>query len=171
MCEPVSMSMLLGASLGMSALSTGVSFLGQQQQEIANRHNAEASFRVANQQTNLGIQQQEAADSQQAQESQREAITAAATARASAGENNTAGNSVDNLVNDYHATEGRFFNDLATQGAWNRAQAGVQKQGQVATAQRQIMSVQKPNIIGAALRIGAGALDGYNNTYGRFVKP
>ncbi|MBN9546958.1 MAG: hypothetical protein J0I19_15935 [Alphaproteobacteria bacterium] len=171
MCEPVSMGTLLAVSLGMSAATGVTSFLGQQQQEIANRHNAENSFRIANQQTNLGIQQQEAADSQQAQQSQREAITAASTARASAGETGTAGASVDNLVNDYHATEGRFFNDLATQGAWNRAQADVQKQGQVATAQRQILSVPKPNILGAALRIGAGALDGYNNTYGRLAKP
>jgi hypothetical protein len=167
MCDPVSMTVLMGASLGMSVLKGGADFLGQQQQEIANRHNAINSFNIQNRQTNIGIQQQESSDSQKAQESQREMIQSAATAAASAGESGTAGVSVDNLFNEYHATEGRYFNDVATQGQWNRTQAGVQKQGQAVQAQRQIMSVPKPNILGTALKIGGESLNKYTQLYGK----
>jgi len=169
MCEPVSLTTLMAASLAMSTATGVVSYLGQQQQESANRHNAEASFALQNQQTNLGIQQGEASDSLKAQQSQVEMLKAAATAKATAGATGTSGNSVDALIGDYHASEGRYLNSLSTQGVMDRQQAGIEKLGQAATAQRQINSVPKPNFLGAALRIGADSLNNYTNIYGKYA--
>lgn len=166
MCEPVSMSTLFLTTLGISAASTAAGAIGQQQQYNANAANAAQSLKLQNRQTNYGIQQQEAADSRNAQQTQTDMLKAAATAAASAGENGVSGNSVDALIQDYHAAEGRHFANLQTQQQWNRQQADVQKLGQVATAQRQVNSVSKPTFVGTALRIGAGGLDAYNQTYG-----
>jgi hypothetical protein len=163
MCEPVSMTTLLATSLAMSTATQVAGQIGQAQQYNANAASALQSMQLANKQTNLGIQQSEAANSQKAQDQQVEMLKAAATARASAGESGVEGNSVDALIGDYHASEGRYLNDLSTQNQWNRQQASVQKQGNVATAQRQINSVAKPDYLGAALRIGGDGLNSYTN--------
>jgi hypothetical protein len=157
---------MFASMLAVSAASTTAGLVGQQQAYNANAANAAQSLKIQNRQTNYGIQQQEAANSVNAQQTQTDMLKAAATAAASAGENGVSGNSVDALISDYHAAEGRYFNDLQTQQQWNRQQADVTKQGQVATAQRQINSVAKPDFIGAALRIAGGGLDAYNRTYG-----
>jgi len=167
MCEPVSLGTLFYTSLGLSAASATAGIVGQTQQFNANAANAVSAQRIQNQQTNLSIQQQEASDSLKAQESQREMLKAAATARASAGESGTAGNSVDGLIDDYYASEGRYLNSLSVQGQWNRAQANLQKQGQAATAQARINSVAKPDFMGAALRIGGDALNSYTTLWGK----
>jgi len=156
----------MATTLGVSAAAQTVSFIGQQKQYNDNAASAANSMRIANQQTNLGIQQSEAADSLKAQQSQRDMIVAQATAAASAGENGVSGSNVDELIGDYHAAEGRYMTSLATQGQWNRQQADLQKQGQVATAQRQINSVAKPDFLGAALRIAGDGLNTYTNLYG-----
>lgn len=155
------------ASLGMSAATGAVSYVGQQQQASANRDNAMQSLRLENQQTNLGVQQSEASDSLKAQQSQIDMLKAAATAKATAGESGTSGNSVDELLGDYHASEGRYLTSLATQDTYNRQQAQMQAQGEAATTQRQINSVPAPNFLGAALRIGAESLNSYTNLYGK----
>jgi hypothetical protein len=170
MCEPVSMSTLFLTSLAMSAATTVASTVGQKQQYDANAANAQQSFNLQNKQTNNAIQQSEAASGLKAQQVQTDMLKAAATAKASANEIGVSGNSVDALIGDYHASEGRYLNSLDTQNQWNRTQAGVEKQGQAATAQRQINSVAAPDFIGAALRIGGGALDAYNMTYGKDAK-
>ena len=158
----------MATSLAMSAASTAVGVIGQQQQFNANAANAVQAQQIQNTQTNIGIQQSEAASGLRAQQSQSDMLKAAATAAASAGESGTAGNSVDSLIGDYHASEGRYLNSLATQGQWNRDQAAVQKQGQAAQAQGRINSVAKPDFLGAALRIGGDALNTYTDLY---VKP
>ena len=167
MCEPVSLSTLFYTSLAMSAATSAAGLVGQAQQYSANKANAEQAFRVQDRQTNLSVQQQEAADAKQAQQSQIEMLKSAATARASAGEAGVIGNSVDALIGDYYASEGRYLNSLATQGRWNRAQADLQKRGQAATAQGRINSVAKPDFIGAALRIGGDALDKHYELFDR----
>jgi hypothetical protein len=161
------MATLFETGLAISAASAGASVIGQQQQYSANKANAEQSFRIQNQQTNLGIQQQEASDGLKAQQSQTDMLKAAATAKASAGESGTAGNSVDSLIGDYQAAEGRYLNSLTTQQQWDRAQAAVQKQGQAATAQARINSVAPPDFLGAALRIAGDGLNQYTNLYVR----
>jgi hypothetical protein len=167
MCEPVSMSTLFLTSLAMSTATTAVGAIGQQKQYNANAANAQQSMNLQNKQTNIGIQQSEAAKGLKAQDVQTEMLKAAATAKASANENGVSGNSVDALIGDYHASEGRYLNSLEQQGAWDRSQADVQKQGQAAQAQRQINSVAKPDFLGTALRIGGGAFDAYRSTYGK----
>lgn len=142
--------------------------MGQQQQFKANAANAEQSFRLQNSQTNLFIQQSEASDSLKAQQVQTDMLKAAATAKASANESGVSGTSVDALINDYHASEGRYVSALVQQSGWDRQQAAMQKQGQKAQAQRQINSVAKPDFIGAALRIGGDALSSYDRN---FIQP
>jgi hypothetical protein len=161
------MGTLFAASLAMSAGSAIAGVVGQQQAYSTNAANAQAAQRINNQQTNIGIQQSEAAAGQKAQDQQIEMLKAAATARASANEAGVSGNSVDALIGDYHAAEGRYMNSLDTQNQWNRAQADMQKQGQAVQAQNQINSVAAPDYLGAALRIGGGGIDAYNKTYGR----
>jgi len=167
MCEPVSLTTLFATTLAVSAASAGAGLIGQAQQYNANKNSAEQSFRLQNRQTNLGIQQSEAAASQRAQQTQTDMLKAAATAAASAGENGVSGNSVDALINDYHSAEGKYLSDLTTQNQWNRAQADVQKQGQAANAQRQINSVAKPDFIGAALRVAGDGLNSYTNLWAK----
>src|SRR4051812_21688355 len=103
MCEPVSLSTLMATTLGVSAAAQTIGFIGQQQQYNANAASAAQSLKLQNQQTNLGIKQSEAEDSVKAQQSQRDMLTAAATAAASAGENGVSGNNVSELIGDYHA--------------------------------------------------------------------
>ena len=160
------MTTLFATTLGLNTAATVAGAIGQNEQFKANAANALASNRIANQQTNLGIQQSEAEQGRKAQETQVEMLKAAATAKASANENGVSGNSVDALINDYHASEGRFISTLQQQAVWNRNQAGMSKQGQKAQAQQQINSVAKPDFLGTALRIGGGALDAYNRSYG-----
>lgn len=167
MCEPVSMSTLFYTTLAMSAASATAGVVGQAQQFNANAKNAIQAQQIQNQQTNLGIQQQEASDALKAQESQREMLKAVATAKASAGESGTAGNSVDALIGDYYDSEGRYLNSLNVQDQWDRAQADVQKKGQAAQAQGRINSVAKPDFLGAALRIGGDAVNSYTNLWGK----
>jgi hypothetical protein len=167
MCEPVSMTTLLAAGLAMSTATAAAGVVGQKQQFDTNAASALQAMKIQNTQTNLGIQQKEAASGVQAQQAQTDMLKAAATAAASAGESGTSGNSVDALIGDYHATEGRYMNDLATQGVWDRAQADVSKQGQQAQAQARVNSVAKPDFLGAALRIGGDTLTNYTTLYGK----
>jgi hypothetical protein len=148
------------AALTIATEVAGV--IGQQKQYNANAANAQQSMNLQNKQTNIGIQQSEAAKALEAQNTQTDMLKAAATAKASANENGVSGNSVDALINDYHASEGRYLNSLDTQNQWNRSQADVQKAGQAATAQRQINSVAKPDFIGAALRIAGDGVNRYS---------
>lgn len=167
MCEPVSLSTLFFTTLGLSAASATAGVIGQAQQYNANAANAAQAMRTQNAQTNLGIIQSEAADGRKAQDTQADMLRAIATAKASANEGGVAGNSVDALIGDYYASEGRFMNDLATQGVWSRAQADLDKQGQRAQAKGRINSVSKPDFMGAALRIGGDALGSYTNLWGK----
>jgi hypothetical protein len=122
LCDPVTLTAI---TLGVSAGSAGLGVIGQMQQNAE----AKGAFNNQTRQTDIGTQQQETADSVKAQQTQKQMLEAAATAKQSAGETGTAGNSVDALINDYHATEGQYMSNLATQQQWNRSQAGVQKQG------------------------------------------
>jgi hypothetical protein len=162
MCDPVSLTVALtGLTIGKEVAGLA----GQAQAYNQNAASAAQSLRLQNRQTNLGIQQKEASNSLKAQQTQSDMLKAAATAAATAGENGISGNSVDALINEYHASEGRYFSSLQTQAQWDRTQADVTKQGQVAQAQRQVNSVAKPDYIGAALRIAGSGLDAYDRTH------
>lgn len=167
MCEPVSMSTLFAASLALSTATAGAGIIGQSQQYNANAKSAAQSFAIQNQQTNLATVQGEAATGQKAMQSQTDMLRAVATAKASANEGGISGNSVDALIGDYHAAEGRYLNDLATQGKWDAAQADLQKRGQQATATARINSVAKPDFLGSALRIGGDAINSYTKLWGQ----
>jgi len=164
MCDPVSMSV---AMVGLTIAQQGAQLAGQKQAYEQNANSAAQSMRIQNKQTNLGIQQKEAASGLKAQQNQTDMLKAASTAAASAGESGTSGNSVDALINDYHASEGKYFSSLETQSRWDRSQADMQKQGQQAQAQARVNSVGKPDYIGAALRIASSGLDQYSDSQKR----
>src|SRR4051812_26825310 len=100
MCDPVTLSM---SALAIASASEVANVFGQQQMYKANARNAANAFQVQNSQTNASIQQNEAAAGLKAQQSQVEMLKAAATAKASAGESGTSGNSVNALIDDFHS--------------------------------------------------------------------
>jgi hypothetical protein len=153
MCDPVSASIALATAT--SALKVGA--------QLQQNGEAKRAFNLQNAQTNLGLTQSQAANSLKIQQNQTDMLKAASTAAASAGENGTAGNSVDALINDYHASESRFRNSLETQNQWDTVQADAQKQGQKINAQSKMVSPTAA-YLGAALHIGAAGLDSYNQT-------
>ena len=157
---------MTAATVALTVGSNIAQLQGQKQAYEANTANAAKSMRLQNQQTNFGIQQQEAADSMKAQQTQSRQLEAASIAAASAGESGTSGNSVDALINSYKSAEGTYMSNLATQQNWNRQQATMNTLGQSAQAQRQINSVAKPDVIGAALRIGGDSLGAYDRYLG-----
>lgn len=159
MCDPVTMSV---AALGITAASSGMAVIGQMQQNAS----AKTGFNNQNRQADIGLQQQQASDSVKAQQTQKQMLEAAATAKASAGESGTAGNSVDALVDDYHATEGQYLSNLQTQNAWNEAQTQMQKQGYKATAQSRMVSPTAA-YLGAALRVAGTGVDQMSNNLKR----
>lgn len=159
MCDPVTLTAI---SVGVASASAGMGVAGQMQKN----GEARAAFNIQNKQTNLGIQQQEASDSLKAQDTQKQMLQASSTARQSAGETGTSGNSVDALVNDYHATEGQYMSNLSTQQQWDRGQADLQKAGQRAQA-RERMVAPGAAYLGAALRVAGTGLDSYTNNFAR----
>lgn len=153
MCDPVS------AAVALSTASAGLKIAGQMQQN----GEAKKAFNIQNAQTNLGLAQSQAANSLKVQQNQTDMLKAASTAAASAGESGTSGNSVDALIQDYHASEGRYRNSIQTQNQWDIAQGEAQKQGQKANAQSKMVSPMA-TYIGGALHIVSAGLDSYTQT-------
>jgi hypothetical protein len=148
------------AALGIGAASAGMGVIGQMQQNSE----AKGAFNSQNRQADIGLQQQQSSDSVRAQQTQKQMLEAASTAAQSAGESGTAGNSVDALINDYHATEGQYMNNLATQNKWNVAQVGSQKSGFRAQAQSRMVSPTAA-YLGAALKVGNDGLNSYSKVF------
>lgn len=171
MCEPTTLAL---AGLGISAVSTGVSFVGQQQAanaqqdyndylEEQTRLNAEAAYNDTVRQENAALVETRAAQSQELQEAGIEAAKARATARVAAGEAGVAGLSVDALINDFYRSEARYRDAVRQQGEFDtRARderlraADSQRQSRINSARRP--DPQRPSFLGAALRIGGDAL-------------
>lgn len=111
-------------------------------------------------------QQETAAAAQAIDQSSMRAAQAASTARVTAGETGTGGASMDALLNEYRRQELGFAQTTIRNQTWQNAQIQLNMEGIRANQQAQIAAavpkpVEQPDYIGAALRIGAGALDAY----------
>lgn len=113
--------------------------------------------------------QEAAATSQEKQNIALEAEAARSTARVAAGEGGVTGLSVDSLIGDYHAKQGRYERTLDRNHQMNADYLRAEMDSTQAQGQSRINSMQpgqKPSFAGAALRIAGSGLGAYS-TYRR----
>ncbi|WP_143750582.1 hypothetical protein [Mesorhizobium sp. WSM4312] len=159
------------AQFAMSAASTAVGFMGQQQQYEAQqqyyKNNRDAANKAAvntyatNQ--NRALQERKAA-SQQQQDLNTEALKGRGTAEVAAGEAGVTGLSVDALIADYYGQQGRYERTLDNNYQMNADYLRGEMDSTQAQAEGRINSVQqgqKPSFADAAIRILGGGLDAY----------
>lgn len=186
MCEPASMSAatMFYLSMATTAATTLVSMQGQkqaveaqQQADAYNRENmrveANNSFNLSTTQENLRLLQTGEDTAEKKFNNALEAKKARSTARVSAGEAGVSGISVDALMADFSASEGRYndalqhnFENEVVQSSFNMKGYDATRRSRIASASK-AKAYEQPNYLGAALRIGGGALD----SYGRYLAP
>ena len=164
-------------SLGMSAATTAFGFLGQQQQADAqdsfNRQRQavgtqRALANYANQTRQARerqIQEREAA-ANEINEVYREARKRVATAQAAGAEAGVAGGSLQALINDFHRQQLEFGTNVNRNLEFRENNIEDQLESVRLGAQAnienlQFMPAERPSFLGAALRIGSGALGAY----------
>ena len=168
---------IAATTLALTVISTGVSVAQQQAnanaQEKYQKQRFEATKEAAasnaiRQYNSLQMRQQQetAAAAQAIDQSSMRAAQAAGTARVTAGETGTGGASMSALLNEYRRQELGFAETTIRNQTWQNAQIQLNMEGIRANQQAQIASaapkpVEQPDYIGAALRIGAGALNAY----------
>ena len=163
MCDPVSISMVIGAA------SSAASFVGQRQQAKAQqRYQAQAAAaerqRFLQEQTSMRMRQaqEQEAVGRELEQVSRKSQAALARARVSAGEAGVAGASVQALMDDYMRQEAGYRSALLRQqelGGVSTAM-GLEQAG-FATQQRQIginRPVSKPSALVAGLQTISGGL-------------
>lgn len=169
MCEPISMAL---ASFAMTAGSAVTSFMGASEnaktQNLANkitRQNAIADF--GRQDAALGqrqIQEQDAAGARKADVSLK-AESARATNAVAAGESGIAGPTVDSLMRDIYAQEGRYDSRTDTNLDWTMDQIQDQKTSASYAMKDRVNSlrdVQKPSFAEVGLKVAGAGLDAYS---------
>lgn len=155
----------------MSVLQIGMGFLGSSQQASSGNDAAAKaatqSYNLNRQAETIAFQQKDDAEKTQEFQSGIEAAQARAKARVAAGEAGVSGISVDALVNDYSASEGRFRDTLRNNLSMEKDQANMRVKGYAAQSWSQFNSqkVQQPSFLGAALRIGGAGFDAFNAVY------
>lgn len=164
---------MAGASMAIGVAQGAVGFFGQQKQykqQLAdreeNRLNAGQALTGQWAATDLRINQEGAAAAQQGQQAAVEGARARATATTAAGEGGVSGLSVDYLLRDLYAQEGRFNEATATNLQMTRSYLTAEKSAQRAGAQNQINSIpipEKPSIMGAMLNVFGSALGSYTS--------
>lgn len=169
MCEPVSMAL---ASFALTAGSAVTSYMGASEnaktKNLANdltRQRAIADF--GRQDAALGKRESQEMDAASARkfDVSLDAEKARATNAVAAGESGIAGPTVDSLMRDIYAQEGRYNTRVDTNLDWTVDQIQEQKKGASATMKDRIGSlsdVQAPSFLETGLRIGAGAADAYS---------
>lgn len=174
MCEPTTIAL---ASFALTAASTVTSVIAQQQHatDTANAQNAynrqvEQNQLIARNQNLVGLDTERAT----ALEDTREQINrntmaarrAMATARVSAGEAGVSGLSVDALLRDLSGQAG-YDNATATENYLRQAddinfrRENAQNEAVSAVNSVRQPQIQNPDYLGAALRIGQGAINSY----------
>jgi hypothetical protein len=172
---------IAATTLAITTISAGVSVAQQQANAKAQAKYQNAQFKATKEAATANAitqynalqtrQQQETAAAAQAIDmSSMRAAQAASTARVTAGETGTGGASIDALLNEYRRQELGFAQNTIRNQTWQNAQIQLNMEGIRANQQAQIAAatprpVEQPDYIGAALRIGAGALDAMG-TYG-----
>jgi len=168
MCDPVSL-----AGFAISAASSVVGFMGQQQQAAQqdalykqNRANALRAFEDKQVATNWRMIQEQESAATEKQDVALQSRAAQASARVAAGEAGVSGLSVDALLGDIVGRTSRYNDRIDQQTDWTVAQLQQEKKGQAAQAVDRINSVPrgtKPSFIDAGLRIGAAGLNAYTD--------
>ncbi|TWS94989.1 hypothetical protein [Reyranella sp. CPCC 100927] len=161
------------ATFAVGAASAGASYTGQQSAAKAQNKqyaaNAESARRAASESyasLQQRIDQERAATIDEQFQTAIDAKRAGATATVAAGEAGVNGHSIDALLADYKAQQGRFNantqqNLRSTEGQLRQEMKGVQAQ-----AETRINSVprgQKPSFIDAGLRIIGAGIGAYSD--------
>ena len=178
MCEPISASTMMYATMATSAATTAASFYGQQQQADAQdafnrqRQQTGTSRALANyanqtrQARERQIQEREAA-ANEINEVYREARKRVATAQAAGAEAGVAGGSLQALINDFHRQQLEFGTNVNRNLEFRENNIEDQLESVRLGAQANIENLQfmpaaRPSFLGAALRIGSAGLGAYN---------
>jgi hypothetical protein len=160
------------ASFALTAGSAVTSYMGAsetaQTTNLANRitrQNAIADF--GRQEAALGKRQAQEADAASAKkfDVSLDAQKARATNAVAAGESGIAGPTVDSLMRDIYAQEGRYNTRVDTNLDWTNDQIQEQKKGASYAMKDRINSlrdVQRPSFLETGLRIGAAGVDAYS---------
>lgn len=167
MCDPVT---LMTAGLAMSVGSNVAGFVGQNKMAKQNAQNATEAAVLDFEQLGLRRMEEEAAASQQLEESRREALRVRSAASVSAGEAGVSGNSVNQLLGAISASQGRNANTIASNLRSRTAQLNVEGQAISTGAQGRINSVPKGSLGGMLLDIGGeavGHLTQFNKARGK----
>lgn len=148
MCPP---AVIAALTIATSIASTGIGYMGQQQQYAAqqqayeqNVKNARTSTYDAYDATQLRIEQEGAAANQQKFEANLQTRQAVATARVAAGEGNVSGLSVDAVLGDFYAQGGRNNSAIDQNLDMTRGALMANMKEQQARGQNQINSMPKP---------------------------
>ncbi|MEJ5084947.1 hypothetical protein [Brucella pseudogrignonensis] len=165
------------AQFAISAATTVMSFgaeqaayKAQQQQYENNRIEANKAATDNYAATQLRMQQEQKAASQELQKTQTEAAQARATAQVAAGEAGVSGLSVDALIGDFYNQEGQYERTLDNNMQMQADALRADMDGTMHQTASRINSVsqgQKPSFAGAAVRILSGGLESYG-TYQRY---
>jgi len=174
----------LTASIAFSALSTASQYQGQKQNANAQRANQQAQatenqrFMTANAkaaneaffdqaaQENLRLTQVNTQQSQEIAAVQRDKLERQGTAQATS---ESAGTSLEMLMNDYNRAEGRYRNDARTQFDMEAQQAQMNIKGFRARAESRTNNVRpfiqkqisNPSLAGSLASFGASAASSY----------
>ncbi len=168
MCEAVAL-----LTFAVSAASTAVGYVGQQQQAEAqnamyaqNRANAIADFENKQKQATIRqIQEQEAASAARF-DTNVEARKAKATAITAAGETGVNGLSIEGILAEYSGRAARANDRVDQQTDWTMAQLQTEKEGFGYGAVDKINSVSRgtsPSFLDAGLRIAGAGVKSYGD--------
>lgn len=172
MCDPTMIAVTSFATTAASAIAgyqgQKANYAQQNQQYLQNITNANEAVGTRYAYDQLRMQQDGQVALQQKTEAEINAMKARSTTTVAAGEAGVVGLSVDHLLGDYYAREGRFNESVDTNlDMQNSAMVG-QMQAEKAGAQNQINSVakpQKPSFLDAGLRILGGAASAAGGYY------
>jgi hypothetical protein len=169
MCLPLAAGPLAALQFGLGVVSTGASLIGQMQAQKAQNamyeQNAKNATRNAlNQYESVQrkMTQERAAALQDKQETALKATQARSTAVTAAGEANVSGLSLDALLGEYYAKQGRYNDSVdANLEATQQYLRGEMESVQTG-AQNQINSVQRgtpPNFLAAGIQLFGTGMD------------
>ncbi|WP_448955725.1 virion core protein, T7 gp14 family [Labrys neptuniae] len=166
MCDPITLGI---ASFAIGAASSVANYMGQQsaadaqnQMYEANRKNAVAAY----EEKALGLGQRQAQEMDAAAadkfDTALEARAARATTSVAADQNGVAGATVDGLLRDMYAQEGRYGGRVDTNTDWSMAQIQQDKKSASYQTVSQVNSVprgQKPSFMNLGLQIAGAGLN------------
>lgn len=174
----LAMAPLLGiASFASSTMGAVAQY--QQESQVAQQQNAfyvqnanaaNDAARAAYANQNNQIDQARASADQNVFERRVQALKARGTAQNAAGEAGVTGLSVDALMSDYSAAEGRGVDSVDTNFNTERENILAQMQATQSQTTARINGVQRvqpPSFLGAAVRIAGGALNAFSIGTGR----